>query len=169
MYLNLSIALSNFLFYYCQAQLAAMEALASFGGSDLGSVSIKTRDLRDDLKKETELLKSQDTAPKDATKRRCTRYVYLIICTWLDFLLYHRLQTAKQETDVIFKHIPLGEDIKKKVPSTFMRKRARDEVEGFEMKRLSKLDKAKAEALEAFGGASFESLSKRQRVDQDNV
>ena len=83
--------------------------------------------------------------------------------------LCHRLQAAKQETAAIFRHIPLGESIKKKVPSTFRRKRARDEEEGFEMKRLSSMDKAKAEALEAFGGASFESLSKRQRINQDNV
>ena len=57
-----------------QAQLAAMEALASFGGSDLGSVSVKRRDLRDELKRETELLKSQDAVPEDSTKRPHTRW-----------------------------------------------------------------------------------------------
>ena len=50
-----------------------MEALASFGGSDLGSVNVKRRDLREELKKETELLKSQDTVPEDSTKKTCTR------------------------------------------------------------------------------------------------
>lgn len=79
----------------------------------------------------------------------------------------HRLQAAKQETESIFKDIALGDGIKKTVP--FKRKRPREEEEGFEMKRLSKLDKAKAEALEAFGGASFESLSKKRKVDKDNV
>ena len=58
----------------CQAQLAAMEALASFDGSDLGSVNVKRRDLRDELKRETELLKSQDALPEDSTKRPRTRW-----------------------------------------------------------------------------------------------
>ena len=57
-----------------QAQLAAMEALASFGGSDLGSVSVKRKDLRDELKRETELLKSQAAIPQDSTKRPPTRW-----------------------------------------------------------------------------------------------
>ena len=52
-----------------------MEALASFGGSELGSISVKRRDLRDELKKETELLTSQDIAPEDTTKRHRTRCV----------------------------------------------------------------------------------------------
>ena len=68
--------------------------------------------------------------------------------------------------DAIFKHIPLGEDIKRKVPSSFRRKRARDEEEGRVMKRISKLDKAKAEALETFGGASLGSLSKKLRANK---
>jgi hypothetical protein len=82
--------------------------------------------------------------------------------------VYCRLQAAKQETESIFKHIALGDGVKKTVP--FKRKRAREGEEegGVEMKRLSKLDKAKAEALVAFGGASFESLSKKRRMDKDN-
>ena len=51
-----------------------MEALASFGGSDLGSVSVKRRDLRDELRRETEQLKSQDAVPQDSTKRLRTRW-----------------------------------------------------------------------------------------------
>ena len=83
--------------------------------------------------------------------------------------LCHRLQAAKQETSAVFKDIALGDGVKKKVPSAFKRKRPREEEEGVEMKKLSKLDKAKAEALEAFGGASFESLSKKRKIDRDNV
>ena len=78
------------------------------------------------------------------------------------------MQAAKQETESVFKHIALGDGIKKTV--AFKRKRLREEEEeGVEMKRLSKLDKAKAEALEAFGGASFESLSKKRKIDKVNV
>ena len=55
------------------------------------------------------------------------------------------------------------------MPSAIRRKRARDEEGGCEMKRLTKLDKAKFEALEAFGGASLGSLSKRQKRDQNDV
>lgn len=51
-----------------------MEALASFGGSDLGSVSVKRRDLRDELKRETEQLKSQDAVPEGSSKRPRTRW-----------------------------------------------------------------------------------------------
>ena len=52
-----------------------MEALASFGGSDLGSVSVKRRDLRDELKRETEQLKSRDAVPEGSSKRPRTRWV----------------------------------------------------------------------------------------------
>jgi hypothetical protein len=51
-----------------------MEALASFGGSDLGSVSVKRRDLQDELKRETEQLKSQNTVPEGSVKRPRTRW-----------------------------------------------------------------------------------------------
>lgn len=78
------------------------------------------------------------------------------------FCIY-RLQAAKQKAEAIFKDIPLGESIRKTVPSSFRRKRVRDGEEGSEMKRLSRLDKAKAETLEAFGGSTLESLSKRQK------
>lgn len=82
--------------------------------------------------------------------------------------MYHRLQAAKQETESIFKDIALGDGVKKAVP--FKRKRPREgEEKGVEMKRLSKLDKAKAEALQAFGGASFESLSKKRKIDKDTT
>ena len=78
------------------------------------------------------------------------------------------MQAAKQETESIFKDIALGDGVKKAVP--FKRKRLREgEEKGVEMKRLSKLDKAKAEALEAFGGATFESLSKKRKIDKDTT
>lgn len=80
---------------------------------------------------------------------------------------FHRLQAAKQEAESIFKDIALGDGVKKAGP--FNRKRPREEQEGVQMKRLSKLDKAKAEAMEAFGGASFQSLSKKRKIDKDSV
>ena len=51
-----------------------MEALASFGGSDLGSVIIKKRDLKEELKVEAEQLKSEDIVPQDRVKQPRTRY-----------------------------------------------------------------------------------------------
>ena len=79
-----------------------------------------------------------------------------------------RLQAARQEADAVFRHIPLGEGVKK-VPFGFRKKRGRDEDEGREMKKLSRLDKAKAEALEAFGGAPLESVAKKQKRDHYQV
>ena len=92
-----------------------------------------------------------------------------ILCEVSTKCISCRLQAAKQEADAIFKHIPLGDGIRKKMPSSFRRKRARDEEGECEMKRFSKLDKAKAEALEAFGGAPLESLSKKQRRDKSDL
>lgn len=74
----ITVSLSFFSYTSYQAQLAAMEALASFGGSDLGSVNVKRRDLREELKRETEVLKSQEAVPEDSTKRPCTRWAGFI-------------------------------------------------------------------------------------------
>ena len=78
------------------------------------------------------------------------------------------MQAAKQEANAVFKDIPLGEGVKK-VPFGYRRKRGRDEEEGCEMKRLSRLDKAKMEALEAFGGAPLESVAKKRKRDPQHV
>ena len=51
-----------------------MDALASFGGSSLGSVTFKIRDLRDELKLEAEQITSQSNIPEETTKRPPTRY-----------------------------------------------------------------------------------------------
>lgn len=64
----------------------------------------------------------------------------------------HRLQAAKQDAGAIF---PFGEGIKRKVPSSFKRKCGRGEEKGCEMKRISKLDKEKAEAMEEHHSRHF--------------
>ena len=146
-----------------------MDALALFNGSDLGSITFKQKDLKSELKMEAEQLKYQ-TEVKYATGRPCTRYVTLytgMSTSTVIKCVIHRLQAAKQETDAIFKDIPLGECIRKSEAAK--RKRVRYEKDEHEMKRLTKLKTAKAEALEAFGGAPLEHLSKRQKKDQDNV
>ena len=58
-----------------------MEALASFGGSDLASVSVRKRDLRSELKRDAERMKAggNDETGKDGVepppaKRPRTRY-----------------------------------------------------------------------------------------------
>lgn len=50
-----------------------MDTLALFGGSDLGSVKVKQRDLRDELKLESERIKSQAETGEDATERPLTK------------------------------------------------------------------------------------------------
>ena len=53
-----------------------MDALASFGGSGLGSITFKRRDLREELKIEAEQLKSQGSVllPEETSEKPRTRY-----------------------------------------------------------------------------------------------
>ena len=69
-----------------------MEALASFGGSDLGSVVIKKRDLKEELKVEAEQLKSEDSVPQDSVKLPRTRYVCIYRNTFQSARNYVLLQ-----------------------------------------------------------------------------
>ena len=46
--------------HHSQAQRAAMEALASFGGTDLSSMQVKKRDLKTELKREAEKLHKEE-------------------------------------------------------------------------------------------------------------
>lgn len=46
--------------HHSQAQRAAMEALASFGGTDLSSMQVKKRDLKTELKRDAEKLREEE-------------------------------------------------------------------------------------------------------------
>ena len=47
---------------YIQAERARQEALASFGGTDLASVAVKKRDLREELRRDAKLLEKGETS-----------------------------------------------------------------------------------------------------------
>jgi len=47
-----------------------MEALASFGGTDLGSVEVKKRDLRSELKRESERMRKGEEGQPRSRKTR---------------------------------------------------------------------------------------------------
>lgn len=56
-----------------QAERARLEALASFGGSDLGSIQVRKRDLHADLKRKAE--KEKEMEGKDQPPAKRTRFV----------------------------------------------------------------------------------------------
>ena len=60
---------------HSQAQRAAMEALASFGGTDLSSMQVKKRDLKTELKREAEKLhkEEKEEGEGDSVETRKTR------------------------------------------------------------------------------------------------
>ena len=66
--LSLSLPLSP------QAERARQEALASFGGTDLASVAVRKRDLREELRRDAKLLEQGETCHNRVKHK--TRYIH---------------------------------------------------------------------------------------------
>lgn len=64
-----------------QAEKAAKEALASFGGSGLGSIPVRKIDLRRQLKREAEEMKEKEKQEGKGAKRPRTRYGWVHIAS----------------------------------------------------------------------------------------
>ena len=73
-----------------QAERARQEALASFGGMDFSSVTVRKRDLRDELRRDAQVTKEgQDGGNRVKHKTR--------------------LQAAKEESSALFNDVVFGE------------------------------------------------------------
>ncbi|CAI8053101.1 hypothetical protein GBAR_LOCUS29043 [Geodia barretti] len=118
-----------------RAERARLEALASFGGTDLASVAVKKRDLREELQRDVKLME-QGENKQNRVKRR-SRTQQNSSDGVKDVLFGERAVTRKRKLEVSSGVVGSGP----REPKT--------------TRRMTKAEKARLDALQSFGGCGF--------------
>jgi ribosomal protein S19 len=131
-----------------KAEQMTLEVLASFNGESFGNVLVKNKSFKEKLIETAAAAGGEDGEP---TRKKT------------------RLESAREEIANAFKDIPLGIDVISKRTTT--PHNSNDVPVEVGSKRLTRLQKAKIEAIESFGGNDLDEVlgnkKKKQKKEEE--
>ncbi|XP_019849162.1 PREDICTED: uncharacterized G-patch domain protein DDB_G0278987-like [Amphimedon queenslandica] len=129
-----------------KAEQAALEALESFGGSDLGSVLLKNETFEERLARDKQALESESGKMEGVPPARKKT----------------RLELAREEAKLAFENIPLGQTDKRTPPPA-----PPTIYKDVSERKLTRTQRAKLEVLQSFGGTGFDDLFPKKKEEEE--